>query len=209
MTEAISIGSERLPLHYVGSDSNERARFAQTAMLVGHHCELYDNLDELAAHIPHRGVILLRDEPEVGGIPALLERLEELGVWLPAIAIGEMGTPQHIVSAIKSGALDYITLPLEPERLARCIARNALEAKRIATARRKKVDARVRIERLTPREAKVLELLAVGCSNKLMAREMGISPRTVEIHRANMMSKIGAANSASAMRLKLDAEGRA
>lgn len=207
MTEPTSTASDRLTLHYIGSDPAERAHFARTAMLAGHHCELYDNLDELAVHIPHRGIIFLRDQTEAGGIPELIERLELLRIWLPAIAIGETADPQHIVSAIKAGALDYIALPLEFERLQRCVTRNVLEAERVALARRKRVDARERLVRLSPRESRVLELLADGCSNKLMAREMGISPRTVEIHRANMMSKIGATNSAKAMRLKLDAEG--
>jgi DNA-binding CsgD family transcriptional regulator len=58
-----------------------------------------------------------------------------------------------------------------------------------------------------PREAAVLEFLANGCSKKLMARELGISPRTVEIHRLNMLSKIGVANSTAALHLKLEADG--
>jgi FixJ family two-component response regulator len=135
------------------------------------------------------------------------ERLERLGIWLPVIAVGEMPSPHKIVSSIKAGALDYVVLPVDAERLDRCIARNAIEAERNATIRRRKVDAQERLERLTPREAEVLELLADGCSNKLIARELGISPRTVEIHRANMLSKIGAPNSAGALRLKLDARG--
>jgi FixJ family two-component response regulator len=202
-----SSGSERLTLHYVGGDVHERARFAQTAILIGHHCELYDNLDELAVHPPRRGIIFLHDDPKVGGIPAGFERLERLGIWLPVIAIGEQPSPEKIVKSIKAGALDYIVLPVEVERLDRCLARNALEAQQNATLRRKKVEAQERLARLSPREAEVLDLLANGCSNKLIARELGISPRTVEIHRSNMINKIGAPNSAGALRLKLESNG--
>jgi FixJ family two-component response regulator len=207
MTEVIAIRSERLTLHYVGGDVHERACFAQTALLLEHHCELYDNLNELAAHPPRRGIIFLHDDPAFGGIPAGFERLEGLGIWLPVIAIGEAPSPRKIVEAIKAGALDYIVLPVQAERLDRCLARNALEAQRNATLRRKKVEAQERLARLSRREAEVLDLLANGCSNKLIARELGISPRTVEIHRSNMINKIGASNSAGALRLKLEAYG--
>ncbi|MEG4127027.1 LuxR C-terminal-related transcriptional regulator [Microcoleus sp. Pol14D5] len=208
MTDATSNRFDRLTLHYVGDDSQERAHFAQTALLVGHHCELYDSIDEIAVHKPYRGIIFLRDEPKHGGIQGLIKHLEREAIWLPVIAVGKMTDPQEIVSAVKAGALDFIILPVEADRLARCLTHNAVEAERIATIRRIKVHAKEKLDRLTPREAQVLELLSDGCSNKLMAREMGISPRTVEIHRANMMTKIGAANSASAMRLKLEAYER-
>ncbi len=207
MTEE-TVSSDRLTLHYVGGSAQQRAHFAQTAMLLGHHCELYDDLHELAIHPPRRGLIFLQDEPEAGGIVAGIERLEKIGVWLPVIAIGVAPGPHQIVDSIKAGAMDYIVLPLETERLQRCLARNTLEAERNAASRRKKVEAQERLGRLSPREAEVLELLTNGCSNKLMARQLGISPRTVEIHRANMLSKIGVPNSASALRLKLEADGR-
>jgi hypothetical protein len=62
-----------MTLHYVGGIALERARFAQTALSVGHHCKLYENLDELAAHPPRRGLIFLQDDPVVSAIPAGLE----------------------------------------------------------------------------------------------------------------------------------------
>jgi FixJ family two-component response regulator len=68
------------------------------------------------------------------------------------------------------------------------------------------IEARDRIASLSVREREVLEWLAQGSSNKVIARELDISPRTVEIHRANMMHKLGARHAAEAVRLKLEAK---
>ena len=73
-------------------------------------------------------------------------------------------------------------------------------------ARRRMIEARNRISNLSRREREVLDWLAEGSSNKAIARELEISPRTVEIHRANMMSKLGARHAAEAVRLKLEAQ---
>lgn len=68
------------------------------------------------------------------------------------------------------------------------------------------IEARDRIATLSAREREVLDWLADGSSNKVIARELDISPRTVEIHRANMMNKLGANHAAEAVRLKLEAK---
>jgi FixJ family two-component response regulator len=68
------------------------------------------------------------------------------------------------------------------------------------------IEARDRISTLSAREREVLDWLAEGSSNKAIARELDISPRTVEIHRANMMTKLGARHAAEAVRLKLEAK---
>ena len=79
------------------------------------------------------------------------------------------------------------------------------DAGRHAEARRRLIDARRRIDQLSKREREVLDWLSEGCSNKAIARELEISPRTVEIHRANMMDKLGAGHAAEAVRLRLEA----
>jgi DNA-binding CsgD family transcriptional regulator len=68
------------------------------------------------------------------------------------------------------------------------------------------IEARGRIENLSAREREVLDWLAQGSSNKAIARELQISPRTVEIHRANMMAKLGASHAADAVRLRIEAD---
>ncbi len=193
-------------LHYVNAEVRPRAEFAQMAISMGLHCEVYESLADIFAYPPRHGIMVVNDEPAIGGgIVAALAELERRGVWLPVIAVGTMPNPSRIVDAIKAGALDYLTTPVDQARLERSLKRTEAEAERTSTVRRNRVLAQQKLENLSGRESQVLELLAEGFSNKQIARELEISPRTVEIHRANMMAKLGTSHATSAVRLKLEA----
>ncbi|MEE4538174.1 MAG: LuxR C-terminal-related transcriptional regulator [Erythrobacter sp.] len=193
-------------LHFIDPNTRHRAELARIGFQLGHHAEVYGDTSELSMHPPRDGIIIARDMPEEGGVAMILERLGRLGIWLPVIACEESPRPSRIVEAIKAGALDYLSLPLDPERFARCLDRIEQEAAVFGAARRKMIEARDRIANLSTRERQVLEWLAEGSSNKVIARELEISPRTVEIHRANMMNKLGARHAAEAVRVKLEAK---
>ena len=109
------------------------------------------------------------------------------------------------VMALKAGALDYLSLPCDPSCLREALVDAGQEAEVRTQAQRQTEKARALIARLTNREREVLELLVAGSSNKTIARDLQISPRTVEIHRAHMMSKLGAGHSADAVRIWLQA----
>ena len=96
-------------------------------------------------------------------------------------------------------------MPLEPERLRKAVAQVEIDAHSIGSMQRRAVEARNRLASLTPREREVLDLVSGGASNKVIARELEISPRTVEIHRANMMNKLEASHPADAVRLRFEA----
>jgi FixJ family two-component response regulator len=198
--------NRKASLHFIDSCSRQRAELARVGFALGHHSEVYGDLSELAVHPPREGIIIARDTPEDGGVDMILERLGRLGVWLPLIAVDVQPRPNRIVEAIKAGALDYLALPLDPERFTRCLLRIEKEAEQFGAARRRMIEARDRISTLSSREREVLDWLAEGSSNKAIARELDISPRTVEIHRANMMTKLGARHAAEAVRLKLEAK---
>ena len=197
---------QRLILHCVDRDMRFRAELARAIFDLDHHAEVYASLDELMQHSPASGIILPREDAGDHSVARMLERLAESSVWLPLVATGIAPTTRRIVAAIKAGALDYLPLPADHRRLASMLDVISEEAMQIATQRRRMVEARCRIASLSGREREVLDWLTEGSSNKAIARELHISPRTVEIHRANMMNKLGARHAAEAIRLRIEAQ---
>lgn len=198
--------AQRLTLHCIDPDSRARAELSREAFALGHHAEVYGSIGELADHCPTDGIVLARDDPQEGGIAGFIAALAGYGIWLPVVATDPHPTTSRIVSAIKGGALDYLPLPVDTGRFAAMLERIAEEVAGRIADRRRMVEARGRIAALSNREREVLEWLAEGSSNKAIARELAISPRTVEIHRANMMNKLGARHAAEAVRLRLEAQ---
>ena len=196
---------QRLTLHIVDGSCRSRAEQARLGFELGHHCEIYSDLDELMLCPPDGGVVLARDDEGFGNASDVLRVLSEAGIWVPVVGTSQEPRPGQVVTAIKAGALDYLRLPLREERVQETIERIAIEARAYGEARRKMMEARNRIASLSPREREVLDWLAEGRSNKMIARELHISPRTVEIHRANMMTKLGAHHAAEAVRLRIEA----
>lgn len=191
--------------HIVSISSVERAEQARACYAIGYHAEIYSNYDEFLAAAPRRGLVLAEDLAERGGVAQLIAAMAAHGFWLPVVATASAVAPHRVVEAIKAGALDYLPLPLEPGRLAVTLHHAQEEGQMLGQIQREAVDAQVRLERLTMRETEVLDLLVAGASNKEIARELEISPRTVEIHRANMMAKLDAHHAADAVRLRLQA----
>lgn len=198
---------ERVTLHILDSDSARRAQLARLAFAAGHHAEIYAHAEELLSHAPAGGLVLAQDEPVGEGIIALVAAMNRSGQWLPVLAIAEEPTISAVVRAIKAGALDYLTVPDQIGPLNEAVARCARDADAQRLSRARAAEARQRIGRLSMREREVLDRLADGCSNKAIARDLEISPRTVEIHRMKMMGKLGARHAAEAVRLSIEATG--
>lgn len=198
--------AEKIALHFIEADTQCRAELVRVGHAIGHHCEIYSDMSEVAAHPPRSGIIIVRDQVETGGVAVVMERLLSLGICLPVVAMDYQPAPSQIVEAIKDGALDFLVLPLKEERLERMIAKLRTEVNAVTIMREKVMMARNRLSALSGREREVLDALTGGGSNKEIARTLSISPRTVEIHRANMMHKLGARSAAEAIRIKLEAK---
>jgi two-component system, LuxR family, response regulator FixJ len=143
--------------------------------------------------------------PGLSGIE-LQQQLNVRGAVIPVIFITGHGDVPMAVEAMQHGAFDFLQKPFRDQDLIDRIQR-ALERdirSRAALAQHARI--RERLESLTPREREVMILMTRGMPNKVMAAELGVSQRTVEIHRARVMEKSGAASLAQLVRMTLDVE---
>lgn len=169
----------------------------------GYRVESFASGEDLLRSVAglERGTILLDVRmPGMDGLQ-VLDALHDRGVMLPVVIITGHGDIAIAVRAMKAGALDFIEKPFEKAAL--LAALTAAEARLATTGQ---IDgqaeaARVLLNALTPRELDVLNGLVEGHSNKAIAYDLGISPRTVEIHRANLMSKLAVKSLSDALRI--------
>lgn len=140
--------------------------------------------------------------PEVNGLE-LVRRLHAEGVTLPVIVLTGHGDVPLAVEAMKAGVKDFLEKPFDDEVLLRAVgaALNVSEEAQREEAERQKFE--VMLASLSPREKDVLHGVVAGKANKVIAFELGISPRTVEVYRANVMTKTGAASLSDLVRMAL------
>ncbi|PCD69050.1 MULTISPECIES: response regulator transcription factor [Rhizobium] len=139
--------------------------------------------------------------PDVDGIE-LLHRLRRFSVDVPAIVITGQGDVAAAVQAMKAGASDFLEKPLREEALIAAI-NLAMGQRRPGRAIADSESVAARVRQLTDREHQVLIGVLDGLQNKMIAYHLGISSRTVEVHRANVMVKMGARNLAELMRMAI------
>lgn len=141
--------------------------------------------------------------PDLNGVE-LLRRLRALPVTIPSVVITGHGDVPMAVEAMKAGALDFIEKPFEDEVLFEALKRAGAELGSRASGD----DAaaiRTRVSLLSEREREVLAGVVRGLPNKTIAYDLGISPRTVEVHRANVMAKMEARSLPELVRMALGA----
>ncbi|MGZ8335826.1 MAG: response regulator transcription factor, partial [Allosphingosinicella sp.] len=129
------------------------------------------------------------------------QALRERGVPMPVIVMTGHGDIGVAVQAMKDGAVDFIEKPFEKATLLSAIEEGFARLEQADKRHIRIEEARSRLEDLTPREYDVLRGLVRGHPNKTIAYDLGISPRTVEIHRANLMTKLEAASLSEALRI--------
>ncbi|MDG6077586.1 helix-turn-helix transcriptional regulator [Erythrobacter litoralis] len=194
-------------VHMVDGFSGQTSAIAEKLGQLGYRVNFFINRTDFLRRPPATGILIVADEVEDQNAATFLAVLETAEIWLPAIAIAESPRPDAVVATIKAGALDYLSADCAEGDLKQAIDRIASEAGEQLEARHRMQTARRRLNSLTSRERQVLDLVARGFSNKMIARDLDISPRTVEIHRANMMAKIGARHAAEAVKILVEASG--
>jgi FixJ family two-component response regulator len=131
----------------------------------------------------------------------LQSRLQELGRDIPTIIITGHGDVPMAVEAMKAGALDFIEKPFRDQVLLDCIQKAIEVDLRSRREQRERQDVQSRIELLTQREREVMDRLIAGRTNKNIAFELGISQKTVDFHRANILDKVGVGSVVELVRL--------
>jgi two-component system, LuxR family, response regulator FixJ len=143
--------------------------------------------------------------PDIDGIE-LLKRLKAADAMLPTIMVTGHGDIQMAVEAMKNGAIDFIEKPFSDEVLIESITRAAASAaERVQNAAANDV-VRQRIASLSERERQVLQGVVAGQPNKVIAADLGLSPRTVEVYRAGLMAKMQARSLPDLVRMAMDVD---
>ena len=199
--------SDRHMIHIVDDEDAVRSSLAVMLQVVGYAVTAWpDGASFLraASHIEAGCVLLDIRMPEMDGLE-VQRAMQEQGIAWPVVVLTGHGDVSTAVTAMKAGAIDFLEKPLAKSTLITAIEAALQSFEGTDTARRRTALASQRIARLTAREQEVLRGLANGMPNRNIAHELAISPRTVEIHRANLMAKLGVRSLSDALRLAFSA----
>ena len=155
---------------------------------------------EVARALRPGAVLLDIRMPVMDGIE-VQRTLNASGFTFPVVVMTGHGDVNVAVQAMKAGAVDFIEKPFEKAVLMKAIQEGFARLEQADRSRVGRNEAQVRLQALTPREHEVLKGLVRGHPNKTIGYDLDISPRTVEIHRANLMSKLGVASLSDALRI--------
>ncbi len=173
----------------------------------GFEVESFESGEAFLKAAPHLapGCVLL--DVRLGAMDGLAvqQALKDKGVVLPVIIITGHGDVGLAVRAMKAGAVDFLEKPFEKTAVIASLEQALRHNDGRAELNRLADQARAQLNGLTPRERDVLNGLVEGQSNKVIAYDLGISPRTVEIHRANLMSKLGVGSLSDALKIAFTA----
>lgn len=194
----------------VDDDSGIRSSIRTLMKSIGLQAVAYASASEfLGAYQPHQDGCLILDirMPGVSGLE-LQQALNEKGAVIPVIFITGHADIPMAVEAMRHGAFDFLQKPFRDQDLIDRVQEALTRDKETRGELREHGRIRARIASLTPREREVLELLTTGKANKMMAQDLGLSQRTVEIHRAHVMEKMAAKSIAQLVRMVMELEYR-
>ena len=188
----------------VDDDDAVRDSMVLSLRVAGHKVEAFTSAKAfLDSEAPNRNGCLVTDirMPEMDGLE-LQEELVRRGAKLAVVMVTGHGDVPLAVRAMKAGALDFLEKPFPREMLLASVARALETAAKPGTDARAQ-EVREKLKSLTPREREVFALVVAGKQSKVVAYELGASPRTIEVHRARMMKKMEAQNLQDLVRMAL------
>jgi two-component system response regulator FixJ len=194
-------------VHVVDDEDSLRRSLDFLLRAAGYRVERWPNgedfLKEVDRAVP-ACVLLDIHMPGIDGLE-VQRRMAAQGLDFPVIVLTGHGDIALAVRAMQAGAVDFMEKPFDRERLLRSIAMAFQWLGDRVAMREDHARSRIQIARLTTREREVLDGLACGYPNKTIAYDLGISARTVEVYRANIMAKLDVANFADALRIAFNA----
>lgn len=195
--------SDKLVIHVVDDDPAVRDSLSFILQTTDHSVRTYESALELLANAGSLEPGLIITDVRMPGMSGmeLVERLKQIGVRHPVIVLTGHADVAMAVEAMKAGVVDFLEKPFDDAALLGAVERGLGEAKGAARPERDQIVSR--LAQLTAREREVFDAVAAGESNKSAALMLGISPRTVEIYRANVMEKMQARTLADLVRMSL------
>ena len=190
-------------IHIVDDDEAIRQSVGFMLRKAGHVVETYPSGTEFLKTTTRatQGCVLLDVRmPEIDGLE-VQARLAAQGIMLPVIMLTGHGDVTLAVRAVKAGAVEFLEKPFERSVLLQAIDEALDQARRIDRSHLAASEAVVSLAALTARERDVLDGMVLGRPNKLIAFDLGIATRTVEVHRANLMEKLSARSSSDVLRI--------
>ena len=190
-------------VHIVDDDEAIRQSVGFMLRKAGHGVEAYASGVQFlkTASRETRGCVLLDVRmPEIDGLE-VQARLAEQGIMLPVIMLTGHGDVTLAVRAVKAGAIEFLEKPFERTALLAAIDEALSQAGRNDRDQLAAAEASVRLAALTPRARDVLDRMVLGRPNKLIAFDLRIATRTVEVHRANLMEKLSARSLSDVLRI--------
>ncbi len=201
-----SLNKDRL-IHIVDTDHATCEALDVLFRLEGFQTQISNSITQLLGQIDRRLPDVIIINMQVGSEDTLptVVRIKSMRTGAPIFMLSDSDNVGGAVEAMKIGASDVIIKPIDTERLVRAVRdalRRDIHIGAVQTGFHRPVEVRG-FNQLTPREREVLQLITNGQSNKEAGRELGISPRTVEVHRSRVMEKLGARNTADLVRIVL------
>lgn len=192
-------------VHIVDDEEPVRKSLAFLLTITGFTVRVHDSATSFLAAAPGLGKACLVTDlrmPDLDGVE-LLSRLRDAHAMVPSIVITGHGDVSMAVAAMKAGAVDFIEKPFEDEVLIDAIKRAAVLLDKTHDGAADASVVQSRLEQLSDRERQVFAAVVAGLPNKSIAYDLDISPRTVEVHRANVMAKMQAKSLPELVRMAL------
>lgn len=192
-------------VHVVDDDAAMRDSVAFLLDSADMACRTYESAEALLDALPSISAGCILTDVRMPGLSGmdLVRRLKSMSIELPVIVMTGHADVPLAIEALKSGVVDFIEKPFDDEILISALRDALSRGEQTARRGQERSVVQERLDRLSPRERDVLNGLVAGKANKVIAFDLGISPRTVELYRANLMTKMQAGSLSELVRMAL------